>query len=200
MAADPSRTFYLAPARAWELLVGAILAVKVLPGVRRPLSANLLGLTGLTLIGYGVFAFSSATLFPGATALVPALGAALIIHSGGGPTASVQRLLSVGPLVFLLGLICTPCTCGTGSCSSSYYVIRPLTGLDTVSTIAASVLVASLSWRFVEHPFRGRRGIGSPHPGISPRPPQPHRWHSLPPSPDSSSWRTGSLRVWATNL
>jgi hypothetical protein len=41
------------------------------------------------------------------------------------------------------------------------YVVRPLTYVEAGATVAASVVMASLSWRFIEAPFRGRQGMGS---------------------------------------
>jgi SGNH domain (fused to AT3 domains) len=78
--AYPGAAFYLAPVRAWELLLGALLATRVLPETRSASLANLLGLVGLLCIGYSVVAFSTATSFPGANALIPTIGAALIIY------------------------------------------------------------------------------------------------------------------------
>jgi peptidoglycan/LPS O-acetylase OafA/YrhL len=154
--------FYLAPSRAWELLVGALLATKTIPNVRKPLAANILALTGLGLIGYSVFAFSGATPFPGANALYPVVGTALVLYSGMGANTLVARFLSLGPMVFI-GLISYSLYLWHWVLLTfaRYYAVRPLTALEVGVTIGASVIIAAASWRFVEAPFRGRHGIGS---------------------------------------
>lgn len=161
LSASPSATFYLAPGRAWELLVGALLAIHVVPSLRRPWPAALLGLAGLASIGYSVFGFSAATPFPGANALFPALGAALVIYSGTTPSA-VTRFLSAPPLVFI-GLISYSLYLWHWVLIvfMRYYLVRPMSASESAWTLIASTVIAVLSWRFIERPFRGRQGIGS---------------------------------------
>ncbi|MCX7282513.1 MAG: acyltransferase, partial [Novosphingobium sp.] len=92
--------FYLLPARAWEMLAGALLAL--LPD-QRPGRLNApFSLAGLGLICWAVATFDRTTVFPGASALIPVLGAVLLIRFA--PGTVVGRLLSVRPLVFV-GLI-----------------------------------------------------------------------------------------------
>jgi peptidoglycan/LPS O-acetylase OafA/YrhL len=158
----PTATFFLAPSRIWELLVGALLALNAIPQIQRPLPAALLGLTGLAAIGYSVFEFSSGTPFPGVNALFPVLGAALVIHSGTGTRSPVTRLLSAPPVVFV-GLISYSLYLWHWVLLVfiRYFLVRPLTGLEAGQTLIAAFIVAILSWRFIERPFRGRHGIGS---------------------------------------
>jgi len=68
---NPQPTFYLAPARAWELLLGVLLAIYPWTMVRRSAVRNLMALLGLAMIGFSIIAYSVDTPFPGATALVP---------------------------------------------------------------------------------------------------------------------------------
>lgn len=154
--------FYLPFSRAWELLIGGVLAVKVIPEVKSVRMANVLGVLGVALIGYSVFAFSPATPFPGISALVPCLGAALIIYSGGRDQTYIGRALSLKPVVFV-GLISYSLYLWHWVILvfAKYYLVRPLTPLETAGVIAASILLSSFSWRFVEGPFRGRNAIGT---------------------------------------
>ena len=157
VAYKPSAAFYLAPTRAWELLIGALLAMGVF---RRELSGSTsaaLGLTGLVLIGYAVFAFSSLTPFPGASALVPCLGTALVIYSGMASGNAVTRLLSFRPIVFI-GLISYslylwhwPLLVWT-----KFYLSRSLKPTEAIGIALGSILLALLSWKFIEQPFRQR--------------------------------------------
>src|SRR6185437_3100744 len=100
--ADPDAAFYLAPTRAWELLLGALLASGMLPSVKFPVLREALAAVGLALIVYALFHFSSATRFPGSSALIPCLGAALLIYAGQGEqTSMVSKALSLWPVTFV---------------------------------------------------------------------------------------------------
>jgi len=88
-------TFYLVPTRAWELLFGSILALGVIPQLQSDLQRNFFSIIGLGLISYSVLFYTEATLFPGANALVPVMGASCIIYSGlagGGSHQQVSQL------------------------------------------------------------------------------------------------------------
>ena len=150
--------FFLLPSRAWELLFGAMLALmqgKLAPdkGAR-----ELLGWLGVGLVGYAIFCYDENTPFPGVAAILPCLGAALIILSNKGELSLVGRLLSFKPLVFI-GLI-----------SYSLYLWHwPLLLFDEypagvkpgpwqrAAVLAVSFILATLSWRYVETPFRMRK-------------------------------------------
>jgi peptidoglycan/LPS O-acetylase OafA/YrhL len=118
-----------------------------------------LSLLGLGLIAWGVVAFSSWTPLPGASALVPCLGAALVIHAGAGGRSSLAgRVLSSPPVVFV-GLISYSLYLWHWPLLllAEYYAVRELTGAEAGAVLLLSTLVAAASWRFVERPFRGRR-------------------------------------------
>jgi len=153
VVADRAAAFYLLPFRAWELLLGAYLAVGSLPRLNRPLASGL-ALTGALSILYAAVLFNSKTPFPAANALFPCLGAALLIYSG--QTENIgHRILSVPPLRFI------------GKISYSLYLIhwplfsfahvlldRPLVPSETAVIIAGSFALSYLSWRFIETPCR----------------------------------------------
>ncbi|MEO1020870.1 MAG: acyltransferase, partial [Pseudomonadota bacterium] len=97
--------FYLAPPRAWELMLGALLALGAVPTLRWRLGRELVAIVGLAAIAWSVTRFDEATIFPGFAALLPTFGTAALIWAGMGPgTSLVNRLLSQKPLVFV-GLI-----------------------------------------------------------------------------------------------
>jgi peptidoglycan/LPS O-acetylase OafA/YrhL len=157
----PAWTFYLPITRTWELLLGTMLAMNVFPRIESVLLRNILSVTGLAAILFCIFRYSPDTHFPGAAALAPCLGAALIVFAGeeGRPIAS--RILSLKPVVFL-GLI-----------SYSMYLwhvpillFQRFGMLDTshlsnhmikAVLLAVTFLVATISWKFVETPFRTGR-------------------------------------------
>jgi peptidoglycan/LPS O-acetylase OafA/YrhL len=92
----PAASFYLLPTRGWELMVGALLAVGIgVPERFREAGAA----AGVTLILAGCLLLSADDLFPGWRALLPAIGAALVI--AGGTRSTVARALSFGPCVYI---------------------------------------------------------------------------------------------------
>jgi len=153
----PGATFYLVPTRAWELMVGSILALGTLPDLAKNWQRNTFTISGLALILFSIFFYTEATPFPGIAALAPVFGSGLIIYSGRKDTHQAQKLLTTRPLVFI-GLISYslylwhwPLVAFT-----KYLLFRPFNGVDSTAIIVASLLIASFSWRFIEQPFRGK--------------------------------------------
>jgi peptidoglycan/LPS O-acetylase OafA/YrhL len=157
----PSAAFYLLPSRAWELALGAILAmsVKFWRLHRAPRhAADLASLAGIALIGFAIFAYDAITPFPGLAALVPCVGAALVIGAGESAITLGGRFLSLPPIVFI----------GRISYSlylwhwpilvfAQLYLARVLRFDEKCWALSLMVLMAYLSWRFVEEPFRNLR-------------------------------------------
>ena len=157
-----SSAFYFVQSRAWELMTGAVLALGIVPAVRSRAVAEALGLAGLVMIAVAVFAYTEATPFPGVAALLPCLGAALIIHAATSPATFVQRLLASAPVV------------GIGKISYSLYLWHwpllafavyasdgPLGQHERLALIAIAAVLSVLSWRYVEQPARARAGAAS---------------------------------------
>lgn len=150
--------FFLLGSRAWEFLFGTLLALmrgKLTPGKG---ARELLGWLGLAMVGCATLRYDDSTPFPGVAAIPPCLGAGLIICSNDGELSMVGRLLSLKPIVFI-GLI-----------SYSLYLWHwPLLVFDEypaivkpgpwqrAAVLAVSFIVATLSWRYVETPFRKRK-------------------------------------------
>ena len=156
---DPTTAFFFAPLRAWELLIGTILSQRYLPRIEGMLQRNIAALIGILLIFAPSLVYSPQTPFPGFAALPPCLGAALIIAAGDTGGSVVGSVLSWKPVTFI-GLI-----------SYSLYLWHwPILVFQTTSSallsvpqfdkraklavFVLSILVATLSWRFVETPFR----------------------------------------------
>jgi len=149
----PAFTFFMAPTRVWELFAGALLALKFAPGIDHRWVREGLVWLGLGLILYAVFKFTSSTNFPGVNALLPVVGAALLIQYG--HDTSAGWLLSRKPMVFV-GLISYSLYLWHWPIIvfSEYYLVQKLTGWRTAAAVAVSLAVATLSWRYVERPFR----------------------------------------------
>ncbi|MFC5457267.1 acyltransferase family protein [Prosthecobacter fluviatilis] len=157
--------FYLLPSRAWELLLGALLAGSggrlSAGGPRRAVS----GLAGLALIAWPVIAYTEHTRFPGLAALPPCLGAALIIASGAGGPTPVGRLLAWRPLV-LIGLVSYPLYLWHWPLLALARYLHtqpaPLGVPVRLGLLLAAFGLAVLTWKCIETPLRQRRVLRSP--------------------------------------
>jgi peptidoglycan/LPS O-acetylase OafA/YrhL len=151
--------FFLPYSRAWELLLGALLAFSMLPAIARPLrEAAALG--GIAMILGAVVVYSGETVFPGIAALLPCLGAALIIYAGqqgstwGGRFLSLPAMVWIGTISYALYLWHWPLLV-----FARIALGEALNPFGIPAVIALSVLLAALSTRFIERPFRGGRGL-----------------------------------------
>lgn len=155
---DPVAGFFLPFSRIWELMVGGILAYIVLHK-HQYLSDNialssLMSLFGLVLIGVSVIFFTKHTPFPGWWALLPTMGAFLVI--AGSPGAWVnQHLLSIRPMVWI-GLISYPLYLWHWPLLSFARIVEGGTPAISIRVfiIIASVLLAWGTYIFVEKRFK----------------------------------------------
>lgn len=157
--------FYLLPFRAWEFAIGGLLACLggFVPrgAVLREIGTAvgfLLAIAGFVLLG-------PKSVFPGVNALLPVLGAVLLIACAAG--TRIGAILESAPAVFF------------GKISYSLYLWHwPLIvfykmrfgsilgPLDQVVIFASSVALAYLSYRFVEQPFRTSQARATPAPRV----------------------------------
>jgi peptidoglycan/LPS O-acetylase OafA/YrhL len=145
--------------RAWELALGALLAVGLhqLNRLPRALSAQMAWL-GLGMILLAAFLFDGATAYPGSAVALPVVGAALVIAGGSGASRrGAELVLGRRPMQFF------------GRISYSLYlwhwpilILAPLalgralsTG-DTLLAILLAIVLAYVTFRLVEQPFRTR--------------------------------------------
>jgi peptidoglycan/LPS O-acetylase OafA/YrhL len=152
---NSAAAFYLAPARAWELMLGALLASGLVPKLKLQYLREVATLGGVALIAWAVFRFSSSTPFPGWSALVPCLGAALLLYAGEDGSSVVGRMLSWQPVVFI-GLISYSLYLWHWPLLvfARYWNLEALSATQVTAVIVASFVLATLSWAFVEQPFR----------------------------------------------
>lgn len=148
----PGAAFYLLPTRAWELLLGTIIALR-LPPIERAAAAvpgNVLAAAGLAAIGASMVVLDEAMPFPGSAALLPCLGAALVIIAGRDGVPRLSAALAVRPALHL------------GMVSYSLYlwhwpviVFWTYAGMGPAWAAAVlSYVLAVASWRYVETPWR----------------------------------------------
>lgn len=157
----PTANFYLLPTRAWELGIGSLLATAHLPTPGRAM-ADIIGWVALAILAAVVTLFSETTSFPGLNALLPCGAAVLLLYVGKSPACLPSRLLcwppfvGVGLISYSLYLVHWPIIVFV-----RYYSIAPLSGRQIVAIVAASLVLATLSWRFIEQPARRYRNVAS---------------------------------------
>jgi peptidoglycan/LPS O-acetylase OafA/YrhL len=154
-------SFYSPISRAWELLAGGIVAndyTNVWERKKRRFAQleNLLAMLGIVAIIFAAITLNKESLFPGFYALLPVLGAVLIILS---PNSLVNRTFLSNPQMVLIGLISYPLYLWHWPLLSYLGIVR--NGVPNVIEIWAVVLIAVvLSWltfRFVEIPLRQQK-------------------------------------------
>ena len=149
--------FFLLPTRAWELGVGAIVALAPehwsrAPGLMRPL-----GFLGLFLLAASMFfPIRPLPFIPEATAAV--IGSGLVIFTARTLATPVAGLFAAPPLVFV-GLVSYSLYLWHWPTIvfARYYLVRDLTPLETSAATVFIFAGATLSWRFVERPFRNKK-------------------------------------------
>lgn len=154
----PTVGFYQMPARFWELALGGMIALRP---AQKLMSGSVPALIGLLVVFASVLL--PATDFPGMAAIGAVAGTGLLLHAVHGSTELgwTGKFLRSRPMVFI-GLI-----------SYSLYLWHwPLLALArmrqagplslglTIALCLAAVVLAWLSYRFVERPFR------RPQPGM----------------------------------
>lgn len=147
--------FYLAPTRAWELIVGSILATGVIPDPRNRTVKGLAALGGLIAVLIPVFTYKTSTHFPGIGALPPVLGSAALIWAGRGGGHALSPALGWAPVRFI-GLISYSLYLWHWPvlAFASYASVEPIAPWMAALAVALAFILAVLSWRYVERPFR----------------------------------------------
>ncbi len=168
----PHSAFYLMPSRIWELGLGGLvyLLLSDQPGrgwLRSPIipaaPARVLLYVGVLLISTAAITLPAHLAYPGAWALLPSVGAALIIAGGQCLPAGSVNPLGHRSLIWL------------GDRSYSLYlwhwpvlVLGFSYGLrgqpaETLALILLALLLSIVSYRLIEHPFwKGRLSDGQP--------------------------------------
>ena len=152
----PVVAFYWIMSRAWELLAGALLAMKALPPIRNRIVRESAGLVGLGMIVGALSLPIKAESFPGYIVLLPCVGTWLVIYAGEEGRCFARTLLSFRPLVFI------------GVISYSLYLwhwpiivfsrhlpIHIRGNAEILFVLVSSIVLAFFSFEYIERPFRG---------------------------------------------
>jgi peptidoglycan/LPS O-acetylase OafA/YrhL len=165
----PSVAFFSLPTRAWQLALGGLVGLTAGQWRRLPaLPATIVGWGGLALILLACTRLGTTTPYPGAAALLPVLGTALVIGAGcAAPSQGCGRVLSLPPMRAVGRvsyswylwhwpvLVLVPCLLG-----------HPLGLAGRLAAVLFSGGLAVLTFRLIENPLRfaaplRRSSIGS---------------------------------------
>ncbi|MDH2432994.1 acyltransferase family protein [Pokkaliibacter sp. MBI-7] len=160
VCSDSTAAYYSPLGRAWELLVGAALAsiqhhrsARLQYWQQQRGLANGAVLLGLLLIGGALAMLNRDSAFPGYWALLPTLGAALLIVFG--QHSHIGRLLLSQPSMVYLGLISYPLYLWHWPLLSFGRIIKPFHGNKlTLLLLALAALLAVLTYHLLERPLR----------------------------------------------
>ncbi len=159
--AHPTVNFFVAPTRAWELLLGSLVAMGAGSSLRGRRIGEVLAAAALVALAVCLVVYDRSTRYPGLYALVPCASAAILLATGDS-TSGIGRWLSTRPLVFT-GLISyslylwhVPVLA-----FAKYYHILPLEPQEVAVLLGSIYLLAALSWCYVEAPIRRRAVLGS---------------------------------------
>jgi peptidoglycan/LPS O-acetylase OafA/YrhL len=150
---EPASAFYLLPARAWQLLLGALLAIEAVPQPKQQWPRIIGCVIGWLLLGVSVNAFTTQTPYPGSSALLPCLAAALVIWSN--PAPGRLLLLAVRPII-MVGLWSYSLYLWHWPIASFAYAVwgPPDTALAKAALIACCITLSIASYYLIEQPAR----------------------------------------------
>jgi peptidoglycan/LPS O-acetylase OafA/YrhL len=153
IGSHPVATFYLPFTRAWELAAGATLACGWTRISQTGAASNLRASAGLVLIAVAAGLLDTHRAFPGWWAVLPVAGGALLLSA---PAAwGCRHVLASRPLVGI-GLISYPLYLWHWPLLVFFGIVKfgPLTLTERELILLGSALLAWLTYRLVESPFR----------------------------------------------
>lgn len=153
----PTAGYFLLPGRAWELLLGAAIARASASPASNAVARESLSVAGVTMIVGSMVLLEERSAFPGWNALFPSVGTALVIlaGTGAGRMPMVNRGLAtaipraIGRISYSLYLVHWPIVA-----VFQYRIMRRPTMIEGLAMLVVSIVLAALSWRFVEEPAR----------------------------------------------
>lgn len=161
-SASPSFNFLMLFTRAWELIAGAFVALFFrtrFSGVVSTRYHGVLALLGVAMLVFSFVVFDHETLHPSSFTLFP-VAATMLILMFASPDNLVGRVLSI-KMVVLLGLT----SYGSYLWHQPIFAFARLVSLQPPSMWAMvllsllSIVLAFLSWKYIEALFRGKNGV-----------------------------------------
>lgn len=171
---DPIKVFYSPQTRFWELLVGVLVAItsfrwssapdteksnnfsrKLMVFFKLSIVKNLISIVGLLSLVVAITLISEKTPFPGWWALLPVLGAALLVMPN--ENSWVNKYILSNRILVWFGLISYPLYLWHIPILFFFRAFRVEDGIsraDRLIAVLMSVLLAWLTYRFIERPIR----------------------------------------------
>lgn len=145
----PSFAFYLLPTRAWEMLAGGLVYLHCGGWRPRAWLSNALALAGLALIAIAFAGLNELVPWPSWATLLPVAGAVLVLvaRQETAPGLGSRPLLAIGLWSYSIYIWHWPIVVGLAY--AGFEGIGPALG-----GMVATLLLAGLSYRYVETPFR----------------------------------------------
>ncbi|MFD4838680.1 acyltransferase family protein [Achromobacter sp. NPDC058515] len=152
---DPSFSYYMLPARAGELIIGALAYFAINRVGRLPHAlSEVLALSGAALVAFSVVFLSESNGFPGYAAVPPTLGAALVILGGSARPTLVSRILGIRPLV-AVGLVSFSLYLWHWPVMAFYrYAYGAPTARGYITCVSLMIAMTLISYFLVERKFR----------------------------------------------
>jgi len=154
-----ANAFFMSPPRAWEFLIGGLVATPNLPVLRHALAQQIVRGIALVVIAIPIFSLRQGPGFPGFNALAPCIGAAVFIWSGIGVPTLKRSVYAPLNVVRFFGQISYSLYLWHWPLFTFARFSRDSLSLDTSEKLALfglTVLISYLSWRYLEQPFRTR--------------------------------------------
>jgi peptidoglycan/LPS O-acetylase OafA/YrhL len=154
--------YFLAPSRAWELLLGGVFATSWQRSLKSQIANELLAVAALVTLSFVTYWYGPTIRYPGWYAIAPCAASAILIQTGRQQSTLVGKFLSLRPFVFtglisyslylwhypVLGL-------------ASYYFLQEFHGFRLSMLIASIYILAVASWKWIEMPIRRRQFLKS---------------------------------------
>jgi hypothetical protein len=180
---DKIGAFYLPYGRIWEFLCGATLAYFVIEeqdslknikmkfgnllsriiGLKRSESnehvfSSFLSVIGISLLAFGFFRLDKTMIYPGFWTIIPVLGTVLLIMAG--PNGWVNQNILSQPVLIWFGLISYSLYLWHWPLISFMWIVESGTPstLARFTSVVISIVLAWLTTRFIERPFRFGKG------------------------------------------
>lgn len=156
---DASDCFYQLPTRAWEFLAGALLTICGLK-INDTIFSNIGSSVGLVMLIASACILDEKLTWPGYYTLIPVVGSVLVIASGN--TVSTQWLLKnwllqkLGDISYSLYLWHWPVLVFGKQFVANHFQ-RELLPYETASLLLLAIIMALLSWKYVETPLRFKK-------------------------------------------
>jgi peptidoglycan/LPS O-acetylase OafA/YrhL len=159
--ASPTTAYFSTFTRAWELGIGALVALVPASAVRKltPWTLELMAFTGAVAVVGSCFVITSDTPFPGIAAILPVGGTALLLLAGHdhartlvGRAISTEPFRIIGDWSYSLYLWHWPVLI-----LPAYALDRALSPFESALAVLVTLTLAAYSYQYVEMPFRNGR-------------------------------------------